>query len=499
MTNGSGKSDRLVVPGKPLNKAERTAAERVEGSGRAKGNSQERNAHRTQCRAGAPSALERVRKAAREDRKPRFTALLHHVCDIERLRTAFLGLKRDAAAGIDGETWQHYREGLEDNLQDLSGRLKRGAYRARPVRRVFIPKSDGRQRPLGVPVLEDKIVQRAVVEVLNAIYEEGFLGFSYGFRPKRSPHQALDALTVGIMTKKVNWVLDADLRNFFDTLKHAWLVQFVEHRVADKRIVRLIQKWLAAGVLQDGKRIQSEVGTVQGGSISPLLANIYLHYVFDLWVHRWRQKQARGDVVVVRWADDFVVGFQHRIEAERFLAELRERFARFGLELHPDKTRLIEFGRYARPNRSGRGDGGAPETFNFLGFTHSCGKTRKGKFTVLRQTMRARWQAKLRAVKAELRSRLHDPVPLVGAYLRSIVLGHVRYYGVPMNGPAIGAFRMAVGRLWWRALRRRSQGNHLPWRRMRPVLERWLPPAHICHPYPLVRLGVITQGGSRMR
>jgi group II intron reverse transcriptase/maturase len=364
---------------------------------------------------------------------------------------------------------------------------------------VFIPKSDGRQRPLGVPVLEDKIVQRAVVEVLNAIYEEDFLGFSYGFRPGRSPHQALDALAVGITTKKVNWVLDADLRSFFDTLKHAWLVQFIEHRVADRRIVRLIQKWLAAGVLEDGKRIQSEVGTVQGGSISPLLANIYLHYVFDLWVQRWRSKQARGDVVVVRFADDFVVGFQHRVEAERFLTELRERFARFGLELHPEKTRLIEFGRFARQNRNDRGDGGAPETFNFLGFTHSCGKTRKGGFTVLRQTMRTRWQAKLREVKTELKRRLHDPIPQIGAYLRSVVQGHVRYYGVPMNGPAIGAFRQAVGRLWWRVLRRRSQGNHLPWRRMRPVIAQWLPPVHICHPYPLARLGVFTQGGSRMR
>ncbi len=499
MRNGSGKSDRRVVPEKPSNKAERTAAERVEGSGRTKGNLQEHNALRTQGRVGAPSALERVRQVAREDQKQRFTTLLHHVYDIERLRAAFLGLKRDAAAGVDGQTWRHYREALEGHLQDLSARLKRGAYRAQPVRRVFIPKRDGRQRPLGVPVLEDKLVQRAVVEVLNAIYEQDFLGFSYGFRPKRSPHQALDALTVGITTKKVNWVLDADLRNFFDTLKHAWLVQFIEHRVADKRIVRLIQKWLAAGVLEDGKRIHSEVGTVQGGSISPLLANIYLHYVFDLWVQRWRQKQARGDVIVVRWADDFVVGFQHRVEAERFSTELRERLARFGLELHPEKTRLIEFGRFARQARGGRGDGGAPGTFNFLGFTHSCGKTRKGGFTVLRQTMRTRWQAKLQAVKAELRARLHDPIPIVGAYLRSVVLGHVHYYGVPMNGPAICAFRRAVGRLWWRVLRRRSQGNHLPWRRMRPVVARWLPPAHICHPYPLIRLGVITQGGSRMR
>jgi group II intron reverse transcriptase/maturase len=423
---------------------------------------------------------------------------LHHVYDIDRLRSAYLAIKRDLAAGVDGETWGHYREDLEANLQDLSLRLKRGAYRARPVRRAFIPK-DGGQRPLGVPVLEDKIVQRAVAEMLSAIYEEDFLGFSYGFRPKRSPHHALDALTVGIEAKKVNWVLDEDLRSFFDTLKHAWLVQFIEHRVADKRIVRLIQKWLSAGVLEGGKRIQSEVGTVQGGSISPLLANIYLHYVFDLWVQRWRHKQARGDVIVVRFADDFVVGFEHRVEAERFLAELRERFTRFGLELQPEKTRLIEFGPRARRNREDRRERGAPGSFNFLGFTHSCGKQRKGGFTVLRQTMRKRWQAKLKAVKAELRARMHDPIPEVGKYLRAVVLGHVRYYGVPMNGPAICAFRRAVGQVWWRVLRRRSQGNHLPWRRMWPVLKTWLPPARICHPYPSQRLRVTTRGGSRMR
>jgi group II intron reverse transcriptase/maturase len=445
------------------------------------------------------SALERVRQAAREDRKQRFTALLHHVYDIERLRSAFLAIQRDAAAGVDGETWQHYREGLEGNLQDLSLRLKRGAYRARPVRRVFIPKADGGQRPLGVPALEDKIVQRAVVEVLNAIYEEDFLGFSYGFRPKRSPHQALDALTVGIETRKVNWVLDADLRSFFDTLKHAWLVQFIEHRVGDRRIVRLIQKWLSAGVLADGKRIQSEVGTVQGGSVSPLLANIYLHYVFDLWVQRWRQKQARGDVIVVRFADDFVVGFEHRVEAERFLAELRERFTRFGLELHPEKTRLIEFGRRARRNREDRGDRGAPGCFNFLGFTHSCGKTRKGGFTVLRQTMRKRWQAKLKEMKAALKARMHEPIPTVGSYLRAVVLGHVRYFSVPRNGPAITAFRREVGRVWWQVLRHRSQGNHVPWRRMTPLITTWLPLARICHPYPSMRLRVNTRGGSRMR
>lgn len=498
MMNGRGKSDGSIVPAKPPNKAGQPVAEAVEGRGLAKGNLLESNAHRTQRRGSAQSALERVRVAARRDKKQRFTACLHHVYDVERLRAAYLGIKRDAAAGVDGQTWQHYGQGLEVNLQALSQRLKRGAYRAKPVRRAYITKEDGRLRPLGVPALEDKIVQRAAVGVLNAIYEQDFLGFSYGFRPGRNPHQALDALAVGITTRKVNWVLDADIRSFFDTLKHEWLVKFVEHRVADRRIVRLIQKWLAAGVLEEGQRTQSEVGTVQGGSISPLLANLYLHYVFDLWVQRWRTRQAHGDVVVVRYADDFVVGFQHRHEAERFLAELRERFAQFGLELHPDKTRLIRFGRFAEQSGRARGEG-KPQTFNFLGFTQCCGKTRKGGFTVLRQTMRKRWQAKLREVKAELRRRLHTPIPEQGAYMRAVVLGHVRYYGVPMNGPAICAFRRAISGVWWRVLRRRSQGNHLPWRRMRRLLDRWLPPARICHPYPLVRLRVITQGGSRMR
>ena len=416
----------------------------------------------------------------------------------ERLLDAYRALKRDAAAGVDGETWQHYGENLEGNLRDLSERLARGAYRAKPVRRAYIPKPEGRQRPLGVPALEDKIVQRAVVEVLNAIYETDFLGFSYGFRPAKSAHQALDALAVGITTTKVNWVLDADIRNFFDTLDQGWLIKFVEHRVADQRIVRLIQKWLKAGVLEDGKRTPSEVGTVQGGSVSPLLANVYLHYVFDLWVQRWRIKQARGDVVVVRFADDFVVGFQHRCEAEQFLDALRSRFTQFGLELHPDKTRLIRYGRFAARQRQARGEG-KPETFNFLGFTHCCAKTRRGGFMVLRQTMRTRLQAKLKAVKAELRQRMHLPVPEQGAYLRSVVAGHVRYYGVPSNGPSIGIFRRQVAWLWWRTLKRRSQSHHLPARRMALYVHRWLPPARICHPQPLVRLGVITQGRSRMR
>jgi len=492
------KSDSAVVPGKLPNKAEEPAAEGVEGRVLAKGNSPERNALRTQRRDGAHSALERVRQAARRERRQRFTALLHHVYAVEQLRAAYVALKRDAAAGIDGETWRHYGENLEANLQDLSGRLQRGAYRAKPVRRAYIPKADGRVRPLGVPTLEDKLVQRAVVEVLNAIYETDFLGFSYGFRSGRSPHQALDALSVGLLTKKVNWVLDADIRGFFDTLDHGWLVKFLEHRVADQRVVRLVQKWLRAGVLEDGTRTRSETGTVQGGSISPLLANLYLHYVFDLWVQRWRKTQAHGDIVVVRFADDFVVGFEHRQDAERFLTELRERFARFGLELHPDKTRLLEFGRFADQHRQGRGDG-KPETCNFLGFTHSCAKTRTGRFTVLRQTMRSRWQAKLKAVKLERRRRLHCPVPEQGLYLRQVVRGHFQYYGVPMNGPALSAFRNGVGRVWRQVLCRRSQTHQLPWHRMHRYIHRWLPTVRICHPYPLMRFGVITQGRSRMR
>jgi RNA-directed DNA polymerase len=309
MTNGRGKSDSSIGPAKSPNKAEGPAAEAMEERELAEGNSPERNAFRTQGREDAPSALERVRQAARKDRKRRFTALFHHIYDVERLRAAFVATKKDAAAGVDGETWEHYEENLEANLQDLSHRLKRGAYRAKPVRRVYIAKvgKPGELRPLGVPALEDKIVQRATVEVLNTIYEQDFLGFSYGFRPGRSPHQALDALAVGIGTRKVRWVLDADIRKFYDTLNHGWLVKFLEHRIADRRVVRLIQKWLKAGVLEEGKRVQSEIGTVQGGSISPLLSNIYLHLVLDLWVQRWKRKQARGDVILVRFADGMPV------------------------------------------------------------------------------------------------------------------------------------------------------------------------------------------------
>jgi len=490
--NERRKSDRPVVPGKPPNNAADAVAEEVEGRGLAKGNLQEQNAPRTPSRIGAPSALERVRQAAREDRKAQFTALLHHTYALDTLRAAYFSLKKDAAPGVDGETWRHYGQALEENLRDLSERLKRGAYRAKPVRRVYIPKADGRQRPLGVTALEDKLVQRATVEVLNAIYETDFLGFSYGFRPGRSPHDALDALYVGLLRRKVNWVLDLDIRGFFDAIDHGWLVKFVEHRIADQRVVRLIQRWLNAGVLEGGIRTVAQEGTPQGGSASPLLANIYLHYVFDLWVQRWRKKQATGEVIVVRFADDIVLGFESEREARQFQSELTERFHKFNLELHPEKTRLLEFGPHAARNRQQRGEG-KPETFDFLGFTHICATTRSsGRFTVLRQTIRKRVQAKLAEVKLALRHRLHDPIPEQGRWLRSVVAGHLRYYGVPMNSPALASFRFQVGRLWQRALSRRSQNGHVPWDRMRRLIGLWLPRARICHPYPLRRMGVIT-------
>ena len=492
MMNGQGKSDRPEVPEKSLNNAGQPVAEGMEGRGLAKGNLPQQNASRTPSRNDAPSALERVRQAAKGDKQLRFTALLHHVYNRETLRLAYFSLKKEAAPGVDGETWQHYGEKLEENLRDLSERLKRGAYRAKPVRRVYIPKADGRQRPLGVTALEDKIAQRAAVEVLNAIYETDFLGFSYGFRPGRSPHRALDALYTGLLTRKVNWVLDVDIKRFFDGISHDWLLKFVEHRIADRRVVRLIQKWLNAGVLEDGKHLRVEEGTPQGGSASPLLANLYLHYVFDLWVQAWRRKQAHGDVIVVRFADDIVLGFQVKSDAERFRAELTERFRKFALELHPDKTRLLEFGPMAAGNRKRRGEG-KPETFNFLGFTHICGKKRSnGMFTVVRQTMRKRLQAKLKAVKTELRRRLHYPIPDVGQWLRSAVSGHFRYYGVPRNSPALHIFRFQTGWLWQRALSRRSQNGRVPWDRMRRLIKRWLPPVRIYHAYPLRRLGVVT-------
>src|SRR6266536_2833552 len=408
--NEGGKSDRFVVPANPQNKA--TAAEVGEGRWRAKGNTASKTRPGHSAGTDASSALDRVRQVARRDKEARFTALLHHV-SLGRLRAAYGAIRPQAAPGVDGVTWAEYGQVLEAHLQDLHERVQSGAYRASPSRRVFIPKPDGRLRPLGVAALEDKIVQRALVEVLNAVYEEDFLGFSYGFRPGRSPHDALDALFVGITGGKVNWVLDADIRDFFTRLDHSWLVKFIEHRIADKRVLRLIQKWLKAGVVEDGEWSETVEGTPQGASVSALLCNVYLHYVFDLWGRQWRQRHARGEMLVVRFADDLVVGFQHRDDAERFWADLRERFAGFGLELNDDKTRLIEFGRFAAQNREARGLG-KPETFDFLGLTHICAKDRHGRFKLKRVTSKKRMRAKLREVKNELRRRMHLPIPEQG-------------------------------------------------------------------------------------
>ena len=498
MMDGQGKSDRPIVPKKAPNEPGELGEEEREGRDLAKRNPQERDTIRTQGRAVVSSALERIRQAARGGKEEKFTALLHHIYGVDMLREAYYALERGAAAGVDGETWETYGEGLEERLWDLSGRLKRGAYRASPVRRVYIPKADGSRRPLGVTVMEDKIVQRATVAVLEAIYEEDFVGFSYGFRPKRSAHDALEAVDRDLMTKKVNWVLDADIRGYYEVIDHEWLVKFVEHRIGDRRVVRLIQKWLKAGVREDGEWTRREAGVPQGGSISCVLANLYLHYGFDLWVQAWRKQRAQGEVIVVRYADDIIVGFEHRADAERFLGELRERLKKFNLELHPEKTRLIEFGRFAEQNRRERG-AAKPETFNFLGMTHICGRGKNGGFTVKRRTMRERMRAKLHEVKAELRVRLHEPVAEVGKWLRMVVSGHHRYYGVAGNYRALSRFRYYVGRLWWRTLCRRSQKGHVLWARMARLIKHWLPTSHIYHPYASLQFGVTTQGKSPVR
>jgi RNA-directed DNA polymerase len=438
-----------------------------------------------------------VRLVARKDKDVRFTALLHHVT-VERLEEAYQAIRPGAAPGVDGVTWRDYGLDLEANLRGLHARVHAGAYRARPSRRSYIPKADGRLRPLGVASLEDKIVQRALVGVLNAIYEQDFLGFSYGFRPGRSPHHALDALAVGIKRGKVNWVLDADIRDYFTSLDHSWLERFLEHRIADRRVQRLIQKWLRAGVVEDGQWSETDQGTPQGASISTLLANVYLHYVFDLWVHRWRGRHARGEMLVVRYADDFVVGFQHRGDAERFWAALRERFAQFGLELSEEKTRLIEFGRFAAQSRAARGLP-KPETFEFLGFTHISAKSRAGWFKLQRITSKKRLRAKLRAVKTELMRRRHLPIAEQGQWLRSVVCGHSAYYAVPDNSQAITAFRNGVTRHWRRALSRRGQRGRVNWKRMRRIADHWLPIPRILHPWPDVRFDARTQGRSPVR
>jgi len=468
-----------------LNKEGQPSAEAGEGRARAKENIVRSHTSPTQSGERVSQGLSGVREVAERRKQERFTALLHHVT-VDLLRDSFFALKRQAAPGVDGVTWQEYETGLEDRLIDLHSRVHRGTYRAQPSRRVYIPKPDGRQRPLGIAALEDKIVQQAVVTILNQIYEVDFQGFSYGFRPGRSPHQALDALSVGLHRKRVNWVLDADIRGFFDNMSHEWTMKFVEHRVADRRMLRLIQKWLKAGVSEDGQWSETKLGTPQGAVVSPLLANVYLHYAFDLWVEAWRKKVARGDVIVVRYADDLVVGFESRAEAQRFLEEFRERLAKFGLELHAEKTRLIEFGRFAAQDRKQRGDG-KPETFTFLGFTHFCGKRQNGAFIVWRVTAKKRMVAKLRAVKAELRRRMHEPVALVGEWLHRVTLGYYRYHAVPGNIARLHVFAQRLRRLWRLVLCRRSQRGRAIWDRLTPIFERWIPAPRVLHPYPLER------------
>jgi RNA-directed DNA polymerase len=484
--NVSEESDRAIVPVNLSNKEGQSSAEAGEERARAKENIVRSNTSPTQSGERVNQGLRGVRQVARERKQERFTALLHHL-SVDLLRDSFLALKRQAAPGVDGVTWKEYEIGLENRLADLHSRVHRGAYRAQASRRVYIPKADGRQRPLGIAALEDKIVQQAVVIILNEIYEVDFKGFSYGFRPGRSPHQALDALNMGIYCKRVSWVLDADIRGFFDQMSHEWTMKFVQHRVADSRILRLIQKWLKAGVSEEGQWSETKVGTPQGAVISPLLANIYLHYVFDLWVEAWRKKVARGDVVVVRYADDLVVGFQSRTEAERFLNEFRERLAKFGLELHAEKTRLIEFGRFAVETRKRRGKG-KPETFTFLGFTHYCGKRRKdGAFIIWRETAKKRLVAKLQAIKAELKRRRHEPIASVGAWLRQVISGYYQYHAVPGNLPRLQLFRWRLSWIWWRALSRRSQRSRITMDRLNRLMTRWIPIPRVLHPYPMQR------------
>src|SRR3954449_8567669 len=488
MMHGREKSDPAIVATKPPNEARTGAEEAGEPRAGAKGKADQQSTRRALNPESVSQALDRLRQAARQRKKERFTALLHHI-NLDRLRMAFLDLKRTAAPGVDGLTWQDYEADLEPRLRDLHDRVHRGAYRVLPSRRRYIPKADGRQRPLAIAALEDKIVQRATVTVLNAIYEEDFLGFSYGFRPRRSQHDALDALVVGIPSTKVNYILDADIQSFFDAVSQEWLVRFLNHRIGDPRMIRLIRKWLKTGILEDGVVTVSDMGTGQGSVASPLLANVYLHYVFDLWAERWRRREATGDMIVVRCADDIVVGFGHEADARRFRDAMRERLEEFALSLHPDKTRLIEFGRLAAVKRARRGLG-KPETFAFLGFTFICGRSRQGRFLLCRKTRRDRMRAKLKEIKEELRRRPPQPIPEQGKWLRQVVSGFFNYHAVPTNGRALVAFRSHVETLWWRSLRRRSQRDPTPWPRMRKLADDWLPKPRTLHPWPSTRFAV---------
>ncbi len=497
-THAGEKSDEVIVPEKRPNKGSLLPAEAVEGRTSPKGNSRQATAVRTQSRAAASAGLAAVRQAARQSKDVRFTALLHHLT-VELLERSYFALKRHSAPGIDGVTWQAYGENLEENLPELHARIHRGSYRARPARRSHIPKPDGTERPLSILCLEDKIVQQAVVHVLEAIYEVDFLGFSYGFRPGRGQHDALDALHAGIYRKPVNWVLDADIQGFFDAMSHRWMLRFLRHRIQDKRILRLISKWLNVGITDGNQVTRSSRGTPQGAVISPILANIYLHYVFDLWSHVWRRKTAAGDVIIIRYADDIVLGFQHEDEARAFLHELQERMRAFELALHPEKTRLIRFGRYAAEDRKRLGQG-KPETFDFLGFTHFCTRSWiTGIFVIGRKTIKKRMRARLQAIKMELRRRRHDPIAETGAWLNKVLIGHLNYFAVPLNARSVTWFFSRVKRLWRRALRRRSQRASLNWEKFSRLVDRFFPPIRILHPLPCHRFDARTRGRSPVR
>jgi RNA-directed DNA polymerase len=489
------KSDAPVVPEKLPNKGK--PAEVVEERGAAEGKAREEPARRTQSRERASKGLEGLREAARRDRRARFTALLHHVTP-QLLEQSFHALSKEAAAGVDGVTWREYETQVAERLPELHRQIHVGAYRTQPSRRVHIPKPDGSLRPLGIAALEDKIVQQAVRTVLEAIYEVDFKGFSYGFRPGRAAHDALDALWVGIEQRQVRWIVDADISAFFDTIDHEWMMKFLAHRIGDRRILRLLHKWLQAGHIgEDGRRIPSERGTPQGAVISPLLANIYLHYVFDLWAHQWRT-QRRGDVILVRYADDFVIGLSSQEEAQAMLQALHERFERFGLKLHPQKTRVIQFGRYAAVDRRQAGLR-KPETFDFLGFTHCCGINRLGRFKIVRLTARKRIRATLGKLHEELQRRRHHNVADVGRWLRKVLLGYYQYHAVPDNMRRLARLRQVVLRLWLGQLRRRSQRHRMPWPRMNRLARQFLPVPHRLHPYPPQRFEARTHGKSRMR
>jgi len=479
------KSDAAIVAVKPTNEAERSAEEPAEPRAETKGNADQQSTRRAQDRESVSQALERVRQVAKQRKRERFTNLLHHV-DYALLRAAFYAIRRQAAPGVDGLTWDAYERDLDHRIEDLHQRVQSGAYRALPSRRSYIPKEDGSRRPLAIAALEDKIVQRAVTAVLNAIYEEDFLGFSYGFRPKRSQHDALDALIVGISSKKVNYILDADIRSFFSEVSQSWVIRFLKHRIADARIIRLVQKWLRAGVLEDGVLTIEEKGTGQGSAISPLLANIYLHYVFDLWAERWRRREATGDMIIVRYADDIVVGFQREDDARRFWEAMRDRLQEFSLTLHPVKTRLIAFGRFAAQKCEKLGLG-KPETFKFLGFVLICDKTRRGDFRVRRKSRGDRMRAKLREIKEALRRRADSSVRKTGQWLSQVVAGYFAYHAVPTNGSALSAFRYHVLVLWRRQLCRRSQRAKMDWARMTKLADEFLPKPKILHPWPSIR------------